>query len=120
VEGEARRLLAASTERPAVVVATFDAWPPEDLRSLALRMVALQPCVALLASRGEKVQLCFAQSEGLGHDVPGLLREAAALLGGRGGGKGDLAQGGGERSDRLDEALGLAAAHVRSAGGASG
>jgi alanyl-tRNA synthetase len=54
----------------------------------------------------------FAQSEGLGHDVPGLLREAAAVVGGRGGGKGSLAQGGGERLERLDEALAQAAARV--------
>lgn len=117
IEGDARRLLAAVSERPALIVATFDAWPAEDLRTLALSLVALEPCVALLASRGDKAQLVFAQSEGLGHDIPGLLREAAALLGGRGGGKGDLAQGGGERGERLDEALACAVARIRPAAG---
>jgi alanyl-tRNA synthetase len=119
IEAEARRLLAATAEQPALVAASFDDWSADDLRSLAIRLVALRPCVALLASRGERTQLVFAQSEGLGHDVPGLLREAAQLLGGRGGGKGNLAQGSGERRDRLDEAMALAAARVRSADGAT-
>ena len=55
----------------------------------------------------------FAQSPGLGHDIPALLRQAVASLGGRGGGKGDLAQGGGERIDLLDDALAAAARAVR-------
>jgi alanyl-tRNA synthetase len=117
IEAEARRLLATVAERPALVVATFDAWPLEDLRGLALRLAALEPCVALLASRADKAQLVFAQSDGLGHDIPGLLREAATLLGGRGGGKGNLAQGGAESSERLDEALACAVARVRLAAG---
>jgi alanyl-tRNA synthetase len=55
----------------------------------------------------------FAQSAGRGHDIPGLLRQAVTSLGGRGGGKGDLAQGGGDRLDLLDEALAAAARAVR-------
>jgi alanyl-tRNA synthetase len=34
-------------------------------------------------------------------------------VGGRGGGKGNLAQGGGDRPDRLDEALAAATAAIR-------
>jgi alanyl-tRNA synthetase len=117
IQGEARRLLGAVAERPALVVATFDGWPADELRSLALALVALEPCVALLASRGEKVQLAFAQSDGLPHDISGLLREAATRLGGKGGGKGNLAQGGGERLERLDEALAAAAARIRAVAG---
>ena len=43
-----------------------------------------------------------------------VLRAALELLGGRGGGRGNLAQGGGDRVERLDEALAAAAATVRS------
>ena len=75
--------------------------------------VALAPCVALLGSRAEKAHLVFAQTEGLPHDVPALLREAVGHLGGRGGGRGDLAQGGGDRPGLLDEALDRAAEKVR-------
>ena len=113
LEGEAHRLLAASPDRPAVVVATYPGWPAADLRLLAQKLVAAGPCVALLGSRADKAHLVFAQTPGLGHDVPALLREAVAALGGRGGGRGDLAQGGGDRVDLLDEVLGAAARTVR-------
>jgi len=119
LEGEARRLLAegagaASSSGPALVVAAYDGWSAADLRVLAQHLVALAPCVALLGSRAGKAHLVFAQSEGLPHDVPGLLRAAVESLGGRGGGRGNLAQGGGDRVEGLDEALGRAAEAVRS------
>jgi alanyl-tRNA synthetase len=130
LEGEARRLLdearrgtAGATSAsppsdppgvpPTLVVAAYDGWSPGDLRVLAQRLVALAPCVALLGSRADKAHLVFAQSDGLTHDVPGLLRAAVEHLGGRGGGRGNLAQGGGDRLDLLEEALGRARDAVR-------
>jgi alanyl-tRNA synthetase len=121
LEGEARRILAElrgdgpapSPASPALVVAAFDGRSPNDLRVLATRLVALAPCVALLGSRSDKAHLVFAQSEGLPYDVPALLRAAVERLGGRGGGKGNVAQGGGDRLDLLDEALAGAAEAVR-------
>ena len=95
------------------MVATFDGWPPGDLRLLAQRIVALEPAVALLASRADKAHLVFAQSEGLPHDVPGLLKAALERIGGRGGGRGNLAQGGGDDPESLGEALAQAAAAVK-------
>jgi alanyl-tRNA synthetase len=121
LEGEALRLLsgargdgpAPTPAAPAVVVAAFDGWSPNDLRVLATRLVALAPAVALLGSRAEKAHLVFAQSEGLPHDVPALLKAAVEHLGGKGGGRGNMAQGGGDRLDRLDEALARAESAVR-------
>jgi alanyl-tRNA synthetase len=117
LEGEARRLLAEATSSraasPTTVVAAYDGWPVAELRSLALHLVRLSPCVALLGSRSDKAHLVFAQADGLGHDIPALLRTALADVEGRGGGKGNLAQGAGERLDRLDEALRRAAAALR-------
>jgi alanyl-tRNA synthetase len=121
LEGEALRLLggargdgpAPTPAAPALVVAAFDGWSPADLRILATRLVALAPAVALLASRADKAHLVFAQSEGLPHDVPALLRDAVEHLGGKGGGRGNVAQGGGDRLDRLDEALARAESAVR-------
>jgi alanyl-tRNA synthetase len=112
MEGEAHRLLAGSPSRPAVIVATYAGWPAADLRLLAQKLVAAAPSVALLGSRAEKAHIVFAQTPGLGHDVPALLREAVAALGGRGGGRGDLAQGGGDRVDLLDDVLATAARTV--------
>jgi len=121
LEGEARRLLAEARgdgpaptpAAPSLVVAAFDGWSPNDLRVLATRLVALAPCVALLASRADKAHLVFAQSDGLPHDVPSLLKAAVERLGGKGGGRGNLAQGGGERLDLVDRALEQAADAVR-------
>jgi len=113
MEGEAYRLLADSPARPALVVKTYEGWTAADLRLLAQKLTALAPAVALLGGRADKAHLVFAQSAGLGHDIPGLLRQAVTALGGRGGGKGDLAQGGGDRVDLLDQALADAARAIR-------
>jgi alanyl-tRNA synthetase len=110
LEGEARRLLADSAGP--VIVASYAGWPPADLRTLALHLVHLSRCVALVGSRDEKAHLVFAQTEGLPHDIPGLLKEALALVGGRGGGRGNVAQGGGDRTEGLDQALAEAARRV--------
>jgi alanyl-tRNA synthetase len=87
----------------------YEGWPPADLRALAQRLVALAPCVALLASAGDKAHAVFAQAEGLPHDVPALLQEAMRAIGGRGGGRGNLAQGGSDRVDGLRAAIEAAA-----------
>jgi alanyl-tRNA synthetase len=122
IDGDARRLLAqAQGDRPvpgadaapALIVVALEGWSASDLRALAARIVALSPSVALLGSRADKAHLVFAQSEGLPHDVPALLKGAVETLGGRGGGRGNLAQGGGDRLDRLDDALAAAAAAVK-------
>ena len=121
LDGDARRLLAEARAdgplptpaAPSLVVVAFDGWPSSDLRVLATRLVALAPCVALLGSRSDKAHLVFAQSDGLPHDVPALLKAAVEHLGGKGGGRGNMAQGGGDRLDRLDEALARAAETVR-------
>lgn len=118
LDGEARRLLAeadATMAEPSVIVGAYEEWSPGDLRVLAQRIVAQAPSVALLGSRSDKAHLVFAQSEGLPHDIPALLRAAVETLGGRGGGRGNLAQGGGERVSALDDALEQAAATVRGA-----
>ena len=43
-----------------------------------------------------------------------LMRQAAAAVGGKGGGRADMAQGGGSEVGKLDEALALAATFVES------
>jgi alanyl-tRNA synthetase len=94
VETEARRLFAgASGTPPAVVIAAYEGWPPADLRTLAQALVALGPCVAFLGSRAEKAYVTLSQSEGMSHDLSGLLQEALRQLGGKGGGRGNLVQG---------------------------
>ncbi len=105
LEGEAHRLLRDASGTPRIVTASYDGWSPADLRGLAQHLTRLGDCVALLGARSDKAHLIFAQSESLDADIPGLLKEAVDKLGGRGGGKRHMAQGGGAKVELLDAAL---------------
>ncbi len=108
LEGEAHRVLA---ELPGTtIIRAYDAWSAQDLRTLAQKLVQLRPCVALLGSRAEKAHLVFAQSDGLTHDLGAALKAALSVVDGRGGGRGNVVQGGGERIEKLDAALASASA----------
>jgi alanyl-tRNA synthetase len=110
LEDEAARLVAAApASGPAVIVAAFDGHTPADLRTIAGHVVARRSAVALLGSRHEgRAHLVFARSPGRTEDIAALLKDALAVVGGKGGGRGDLVQGGGENVGRLDEALAAA------------
>jgi alanyl-tRNA synthetase len=120
LEAEAVRLVAAAPATgPPIVVAALDGYAPDQLRTLAGHVVAGRSAIALLGSRHEgRAHVVFARSPGRSEDVIALLKGAMVILGGRGGGRGDLAQGGGDLVERLDEALAsAAAAAAQSAGG---
>ncbi len=72
----------------------------------AAALLAAQDCVALLGSETGKLVAAVGQS-GLvnGIKAGSIIRAAAKALGGGGGGKPDLAQGGGPNVEKLDEAL---------------
>jgi alanyl-tRNA synthetase len=75
--------------------------------------LAAEGRLALLGARGDgRALLCFARPKGAGPDLGALLREAVAVLDGKGGGTPDLAQGGGPRAEKLGEALALARGRV--------
>ena len=105
LEGEAHRLLAQRPESPAVVRAVFEGRDGAELRGLADQIVRIRPAVALLASRGAKVQLVFARSADLEHDMNARLKSVLAAHGGRGGGRPEMAQGGCEPIEGLEALL---------------
>ena len=70
--------------------------------------------MALLGSRDkETARLVFARSADAPGDMNALMRDACTLLDGRGGGKPDLAQGGGKNVERLSEAIEMAAKQIQ-------
>jgi alanyl-tRNA synthetase len=97
-----------------VVARALEGRDAEGLRRLALAVAAHANTVALLGSRDEAgARLVFARAADAAGDMGALMREACLRLEGRGGGRPDLAQGGGPRAERLAEAVEAAAARAR-------
>ena len=77
------------------------------------RGLAARGRIALVgAVNGDRAHLCFARARGPGVNLGERLREAVALLGGKGGGAPELAQGSGPDAVRLDEVLAAAASRA--------
>jgi len=106
---EAERLIATAEMRPdgiRLITQIFDARDAESLKKLAHALIANSGTVALLGSRDkEAARLVFARSADAPGDMTVLMREACAMLDGRGGGKPDMAQGGGKNISKLAETI---------------
>jgi alanyl-tRNA synthetase len=86
---------------------------PEFLKKVACVLIANPRTIALLGCREkDAARLVFARSADAPGDMNALMREACALLDGRGGGKPELAQGGGRNVEKLAQALAQAAASL--------
>jgi alanyl-tRNA synthetase len=103
-EVEATKLLASASQ--GVVSQIFNGRDAESLKKLAHALIAHPQTIALLGSRVEDTaRLVFARSPDAAGDMSALMREACAMLEGRGGGKADMAQGGGKRVDLLEDVV---------------
>jgi alanyl-tRNA synthetase len=106
---EAEELLVEASPNTAgvgVVTKIYHDRDAESLKHLAQALIAHPNTIALLGSRDqEAARLVFARSADAPGDMNALMKEACALLEGRGGGKPDLAQGGGKNVERLTEAI---------------
>jgi len=78
---------------------------PGELKQLGLLAVAGEPIVALLGTSRPSVSLVFAQSVSLPFDMSLVLRTVIGLVGGRGGGTRNLAQGGASGSASAEPAI---------------
>ncbi len=85
----------------------------KDLLSLARELLKQPGVVCVLGARNGSASLIVGRSEDVDMDASAAIEEAAALLGGRGGGKPDFAQGGGPHVRKLNEALKKAASSVK-------
>jgi alanyl-tRNA synthetase len=100
---EAAALLSEAAQRGNYrLLARAFARSADEVRLLAQALAAESGVVALLGAAGEKAQLIFARSADVSVDVQPLLKKALELIGGRGGGRPNLAQGGGVSAD-LDQ-----------------
>ena len=87
-----------------------DGRDAESLKKLAHALIATPGTIALLGSRDkDTARLVFARSADASGDMSVLMREACAMLDGRGGGRPDMAQGGGKNISKLPDALAHAA-----------
>jgi alanyl-tRNA synthetase len=88
----------------------FEDRDAESLKKLAQAIISHPATIALLGSRDQDAaRLVFARSAEARGDMNAMMREACQMLDGRGGGKSDMAQGGGRNLDKLDEAIEAAA-----------
>ena len=92
-----------------VLAARVDGIDPKELRSMVdeLRAKLRSGIVLLLAGEGDKVSLALGVTPDLvGRFKAGdLVREIAAVVGGKGGGKADFAQAGGREPGKIDAAI---------------
>src|SRR5690606_305279 len=127
-----QQLLAAGAELAAgaadvagvkVVAHRVDGASGGDVRTLALdvrgRLPAGAPGVVVVIGTSDgKVSVGAAVNGGAqsrGQSANELVRAIGPLVGGKGGGKADVAQGGGSDASRIDEALALVSAEVAKA-----
>ena len=94
---EAARLVAdASPERGIRIVAcALDGWDAAGLKAIAAAAAAEEGVIAALFSRSEPALGVVARSAGVALDCSAVMQALVQRFGGRGGGKPELAQGGG-------------------------
>lgn len=88
---------------------------PSALRAAAVHLVREPNRVVLLGTIADgRAHLVFARSSDAPGDMGGLLRSVVSHVGGKGGGSGELAQGGGPEISGLGEAIAAASATLAS------
>ena len=96
-----------------IIAKVYDDRDADSLKHLALALVAHPNTVALLGSRdGDTARLVFARSTDAPGDMNALMRRACSQIDGRGGGKPDMAQGGGKDVEKVAAVLAEAARTV--------
>ena len=106
---EAARLLAGAEVAGGVrvVVETLDGWDANGLKAVAAAIAASGNAAVALFSGASPACAVIARSSGVAVDASAVLKQLMQQFGGRGGGRMDLAQGGGLTGD--SEAMGAAA-----------
>jgi alanyl-tRNA synthetase len=85
-----------------VALATFKDRGIEKLKMLAVKICSRPGTVAFLADEGDQLRVVFARSADSAVDMAALLKKTLERFGGRGGGRPNLAQGGGLTGNAYD------------------
>jgi alanyl-tRNA synthetase len=98
---EAARLVGAAAEERGVrmVAAVLDGWDAAGLKAMASAVAAEPAAAAVFVSAASPAFVAVARSAGVAVDASRIVRELASRFGGRGGGRPELAQGGGLAGD---------------------
>jgi alanyl-tRNA synthetase len=112
--GELIKEVEAGAPGARIVARSFDGRDAESLKLLATALASHAGAVALLGSReNDQARLVFARAADAPGDMNALMREACAIVEGRGGGRAEMAQGGGPSGERVGEAIKAAARTLR-------
>jgi alanyl-tRNA synthetase len=107
---EASRTNGAEDSGSKIIARVYDGRDAESLKRLASAITSHAGAVVLLGSRdGEQARLVFARAADASGDMNALMREACAAVDGRGGGRTEMAQGGGRIVEKLSAAIEAAA-----------
>ena len=108
IEGEARSL--CDEVQPAggarKIIRVFDGRDYEEVKLLAHRVAARDSTIAILVTKSpDMARIVVARSANLEIDSSRIVKTVSEILGGRGGGTPDFAQGGGPKVDQIERAL---------------
>jgi len=95
-----------------IAIGSFTNRGIEKVKMLASKICAGPGIVALLADQSDQLRIVFARSADSTIDVSALLKQTLNKFGGRGGGRPNLAQGGGLVADSPEAVLKFAADHL--------
>jgi alanyl-tRNA synthetase len=95
LEAEALADAAVAVGAVKLVAASLTGWDAAGLKIIAARIAERAGHVAILVSEPAPAAVVVARASGLPHDAAGFLRAIVARHGGKGGGRPELAQGGG-------------------------
>ena len=99
-----------------LAIAAFKNRGIEKVKLLAAKLCARPMTIALLADEGDQLRVVFARSGDTTVDVAALLKKTLDRFGGRGGGRPNLAQGGGLSAENADAVLRFAAEMLANSG----
>jgi alanyl-tRNA synthetase len=106
---EAERFIDEQRPQPdgsKVIAKVFDDRDAESLKKLAHALIAFPKVIALLFStKDDTARMVFARSADAKGDMNQFMKKACEMLDGRGGGKPELAQGGGKHINKIGETI---------------